>query len=57
MKKYKKDWVKESFDGVEKGLQKIFKKCEKLLKKCGAHQIEKNEEIKTIHIKNIIGLL
>lgn len=44
-------------DGVEKALQKAFKKCEKLLVKANAVEIGKNKEIKEIHSDNILKLL
>jgi hypothetical protein len=45
------------FDGIEKALHKVFKKCEKLLVKANASEIGKNKEIKEVHIKNITELL
>lgn len=55
--KSKMTWKHESFEGVEKALHKIFKKCEKLLVKANTVEIGKNKEIAKIHTKNIVELL
>jgi len=46
-----------SYDGVKCALTCLFDNTEKLLKKTKAKQQEKNETIREIHMKNILGML